>query len=131
MEQHSHGAGIPLQIRSERPKSNKVADFAPITIRDEQWRYLPVERLKGLDADDLSEYLGDLQFDGATAITSEWIGNDHPLFGSAGTPEDRTSAAAWESTEAAYLITVPAGPEEQAVLTVNSDDLTPRSKSVV
>ena len=131
MEQHSHGAGIPLQIRSERPKSNKVADFAPITIRDEQWRYLPVERLKGLDADDLSEYLGDLQFDGATAITTEWIGSDHPLFGAAGTPEDRTSAAAWESTDAAYLITVPAGPEEQAVLTVNSDDLTPSALHIV
>ncbi len=131
MEQHSHGAGVPLQIRSERPKSTSVADFAPITIRDEQWRYLPVERLRGLEADTLSEYLGDLQFEGAKAITTEWIGSDHPLFGAAGTPEDRTSAAAWESSEAAYLITVPAGPEEQAVLTVNSDDLTPSALHIV
>lgn len=131
MEQHSHGAGVPLQIRSERPRSTSVADFPDITIRDEQWRYLPVERLKGLEAYSLSEYLGDLQLDGATSITTSWIERSHPLFGAAGTPEDRTSAAAWESTDAAYLITVPAGPEEHAVLTVKSDDLTPSALHII
>lgn len=131
MEQHSHGAGVPLQIRSERPRSAKVADFEPITIRDEQWRYLPVERLMGLDADALSEYIGDLQFDGPTAITTSWIKADHPLFGAAGLPEDRTSAAAWESAEAAYLISVPAGSDEQAFLTVRSTDVTPSALHIV
>lgn len=131
MEQHSHGAGVPLQIRSERPRSTSVADFDEITIRDEQWRYLPVERLKGLEADSLSEYLGDLKFEGATAITTEWIDSKHPLFGAAGTPEDRTSAAAWESTDAAYLISVPAGPEEHVILTIDSDDLTPSAIHIV
>ena len=131
MEQHSHGAGVPLQIRSERPRSTKVADFEAITIRDEQWRYLPVERLKGLEADSLTEYLGDLKFDGASSITTEWISSEHKLFGAAGIPEDRTSAASWESTEAAYLITVPAGAEEQAVLTVDSSDLTPSALHIV
>jgi Fe-S cluster assembly protein SufD len=131
VEQHSHGAGVPLQIRSERPKSTSVADFDPITIRDEQWRYLPVERLKGLEEDALTEYLGDLQFDGPKAITTAWIKKDHPLFGAAGVPEDRTSAASWESTEAAYLITVPEGTDEPAVLTVNSSDFTPSALHVV
>ena len=49
MEQHSHGAGVPLQIRSERLRSANPSDFPAVTIRDEQWRYLPVERLNGLD----------------------------------------------------------------------------------
>lgn len=131
MEQHSHGAGVPLQIRSERPRSASVADFEPITIRDEQWRYLPVERLMGLDADALSEYVGDLQFDGPTSITTSWIKADHPLFGAAGLPEDRTSAAAWESAEAAYLISVPAGADEKAFLTVKSTDVTPSALHIV
>ena len=131
MEQHSHGAGVPLQIRSERPKSTKVADFEAITIRDEQWRYLPVERLKGLEADALSEYLGDLKFEGATKVTSEWISADHALFGAAGIPEDRTSAVSWESTDAAYLINVPADSDEQAILTVDSSDLTPSALHIV
>ncbi len=131
MEQHSHGAGVPLQIRSERPRSASVADFEPITIRDEQWRYLPVERLMGLDADALSEYIGDLQFDGPTSITTSWIKADHPLFGAAGLPEDRTSAAAWESAEAAYLISVPAGADEKAFLTVKSTDVTPSALHIV
>ncbi|MEY4452611.1 MAG: hypothetical protein RIT51_289 [Actinomycetota bacterium] len=131
MEQHSHGAGVPLQIRSERPRSASVADFEPITIRDEQWRYLPVERLMGLDADALSEYIGDLQFDGPTSITTSWIKADHPLFGAAGLPEDRTSAAAWESAEAAYLISVPAGADEKAFLTVKSNDVTPSALHIV
>ncbi|MEY2677001.1 MAG: hypothetical protein RL510_1021 [Actinomycetota bacterium] len=131
MEQHSHGAGVPLQIRSERPRSASVADFEPITIRDEQWRYLPVERLMGLDADALSEYIGDLQFDGPTSITTSWIKADHPLFGAAGLPEDRTSAAAWESAEAAYLISVPAGADEKAFLTVKSTDVTPAALHIV
>lgn len=131
MEQHSHGAGVPLQIRSERPRSASVADFEPITIRDEQWRYLPVERLMGLDADALSEYIGDLQFDGPTSITTSWIKADHPLFGAAGLPEDRTSAAAWESAEAAYLISVPAGADEHAFLTVKSTDVTPSALHIV
>jgi Fe-S cluster assembly protein SufD len=85
----------------------------------------------GLDADALSEYIGDLQFDGPTSITTSWIKADHPLFGAAGLPEDRTSAAAWESAEAAYLISVPAGADEKAFLTVKSTDVTPSALHIV
>ena len=59
MEQHSHGAGIPLQIRSERLRSTNPSDFPSITIRDEQWRYLPLERLGGLEGK-LKHFSGDL-----------------------------------------------------------------------
>ena len=131
MEAHSHGAGVPLQIRSERPKSVHAADFDAISIRDEQWRYLPVERLKGLDAVELSEYLGDLQLEASKEVTSEWINPDHPLFGSCGTPEDRTSALAWEACDAAYLLTIPAGEHQNVHLTINSSELEPAALHLV
>ena len=131
MQEHSHGAGVPLQIRSERPRSTKVEDFDEITTRDEQWRYLPVERLKGLDAAQLNEYIGDIQLTGDQAVTTEWISRDHKLFGSAGLPEDRTAAAAWESADAAYLVTVPEGVTEESVVTINSDDTTPSALHLV
>ena len=131
MEAHSHGAGVPLQIRSERPKSFKAADFEPISIRDEQWRYLAVERLKGLDSEALTEYMGDLTFQSESGVSTEWISPDHALFGSCGIPEDRTSASAWEACEAAYLINVPAGEGHHAQLTIDSSDTEPAALHIV
>ena len=129
MEQHSHGAGVPLQIRSERPRSANAADFEPISIRDEQWRYLPVERLKGLAGDEIVEYLGDLQITGP-AETS-WITAEDERFGSAGLPEDRISAAAWSASDAAYLISVSGEQIEPSVLTIDSKDTDPSALHIV
>ena len=130
MEQHSHGAGVPLQIRSERPRSANVADFAPISIRDEQWRYLPVDRLKGLaKVEDIVEYMGDLQLIGPAETA--WITAQDTRFGSAGLPEDRISAAAWSSSDAAYLITVSGEQTEPVVLTIDSKETEPAALHII
>ena len=110
---HSHGyvpgeADVPVQTRSERVKSTDVADFAPISRREEQWKYTTSEQLRGLDEDALSEFTGDFEFKAPDGVTTAWVGSEHPSFGAAGTPEDRPSAAAWGSAEQAYLITLPA-----------------------
>lgn len=88
MQEHSHGAGVPLQIRSERPRSTNPKDFGEISIRDEQWRYLNVDRLRGLDKS-LNSFTGKLaEFRTiATADSSRGI---------VGTPEDLVAANVWQ-----------------------------------
>jgi Fe-S cluster assembly protein SufD len=87
VEQHSHGAGVPLQIRSERPRSKNPSDFPSISVRDEQWRYLPTERLAGL-AEGLSKFTG--------SISGADLTNSGTLAGSVGLPEDLISAHVWQ-----------------------------------
>jgi len=109
---HSHGyvpeADVPIQSRAGRIKSTDVADFAPISRREEQWKYTTSEQLRGLDEDALSEFIGDFELKAPDNVTTAWVGSDHPAFGAAGIPEDRPSAAAWGSAEQAYLVTLPA-----------------------
>ncbi len=107
MAEHSHGAGIPVQTRSERLRSANVADFAPVSKREEQYRYVTSEQLAGLDADVLDEYVGDISIKHPDGVTTAWVSPDHPSFGAAGLPEDRPSAAAWGSAKQAYLVTIP------------------------
>ena len=107
MAEHSHGAGVPIQIRSARLRSANVADFGPVSRVEEQYRYISSERLAGLDADVLDEYVGDISIKHPDGVTTAWVGADHATFGAAGLPEDRPSAAAWGSAEQAYLVTIP------------------------
>jgi Fe-S cluster assembly protein SufD len=117
LSEHSHGFGVPIQTRSERIKSTKVDDFAEISTREEQWRYIGSDELGGLDKSGLEEFSGDITATTADAVETSWIESDHALFGSAGTPEDRVSAAGWEAAKAAYLIAIPANssPEPSSI----------------
>ena len=117
LSEHSHGFGVPIQTRSERIKSTKVDDFAEISTREEQWRYIGSDELGGLDKSGLEEFSGDITASTADGVETSWIESDHSLFGSAGTPEDRVSAAGWEAAKAAYLIAIPANssPEPSSI----------------
>ncbi|MEY2675064.1 MAG: hypothetical protein RL102_330 [Actinomycetota bacterium] len=105
LNEHSHGLA-PVQMRSERKRSSDAADFDAITMRDEQWRYLEAARLKGLDDLPLDEFSGDIELIAPAGVTATWISRDHTLFGSAGLPEDRVTAAAWGAASQAYLISI-------------------------
>ena len=124
---------VPIQTRSERVRSYKVADFAPISRREEQWKYTTSEQILGLDEDSLTEYLGDIETKFPDSVTTAWVGSDHAAFGAAGIPEDRPSAAAWESAEQAYLVTLPANHklECEAVIKLTSHDSTPSALHVI
>ena len=117
LSEHSHGFGVPIQTRSERIKSTKVDDFAEISTREEQWRYIGSDELGGLDKSGLEEFSGDITATTADGVETSWIESDHALFGLAGTPEDRVSAAGWEAAKAAYLISIPANssPEPSSI----------------
>ena len=117
LSEHSHGFGVPIQTRSERVKSTKLEDFAEISTREEQWRYIGSDELGGLDKSGLEEFSGDITATTADSVETSWIESDHALFGSAGIPEDRVSAAGWEAAKAAYLISIPenSSPESSSI----------------
>ena len=133
MAEHSHGAGAPLQIRSARLRSANVADFGPVSRVEEQYRYITSERLAGLDADSLDEYIGDISIKHPEGVTTAWVGSEHPAFGGAGLPEDRPSAAAWGSAEQAYLVTIPgdAKPDCEIQIGINSEATAPSALHVI
>jgi Fe-S cluster assembly protein SufD len=107
LSEHSHGFGVPIQTRSERLKSVTLSDFAEISTREEQWRYITADRLGGLDQAGLDEFSGDIEAKLADGVETSWIDSDHKLFGAAGIPEDRVAAAGWEAAKAAYLVSIP------------------------
>jgi len=118
LSEHSHGFGVPIQTRSERIKSTKLADFEEISTREEQWRYISADRLGGLDQDSLDEFSGDIDAKLADGVQSSWIDSENKLFGAAGIPEDRVAAAGWEAAQAAYLVSIPSSVTNSALSTV-------------
>ena len=112
---HSHGAGagVPDSSRAGRLTSYKLADFPAITGREEDWRFTPLKRLRGLDRVGIKgmELNGAAPLVEASApegVTVETVGRDDARIGSAGIPEDRVAAAAWENFSEATIVTLPA-----------------------
>lgn len=106
LSEHSHGSFVPLQIRSERPKSTSVSDFPAIDSRQDLWRYLSVEQLRGLDADVLAEYENEIKFASAAGVKVSWIPSTDALVGSVGIPEDRVAAAAYTNASKTLLVEI-------------------------
>ena len=133
LSEHSHGFGVPIQTRSERPKSTKLEDFEQISTREEQWRYITADRLGGLDQDSLDEFSGDIEAKLADEVESSWIDSDHKLFGAAGIPEDRVAAAGWEAAKAAYLVSIPSSATNsaQSTLTITSISADPAALHII
>jgi Fe-S cluster assembly protein SufD len=133
LSEHSHGFGVPIQTRSERPKSTKLEDFEPISTREEQWRYITADRLGGLDQESLDEFSGDIEAKLADGVESSWIDSDHKLFGAAGIPEDRVAAAGWEAAKAAYLVSIPSSATNsaQSTFTITSISADPAALHII
>ncbi|MFM5905779.1 MAG: Fe-S cluster assembly protein SufD [Micrococcales bacterium] len=130
---HSHGGEVPVQTRSERLKSTNVTDFPAVSRREEQWRYTTSEQLAGLDADSLAPFAGSISVKHPEEVSSSWVDSSHALVGSAGIPEDRPSAAAWQSASRAFLVNIPSDSKEdcEVQLSVESDDLNPSALHVI
>ena len=133
LSEHSHGFGVPIQTRSERLKSVKLSDFAEISTREEQWRYITADRLGGLDQAGLDEFSGDIESNLADGVEASWIESDHKLFGAAGIPEDRVAAAGWEAAQAAYLVSISSAVtgSAQSTITITSVSQDPAALHVI
>lgn len=115
MTQHgatAHSHGVPIQTRSERPKSTSVSDFAEISKTQEIWRYLPADKLRGLDAEVMQEISeSDIEISSSNGVTSRWVDSSDPMVGSAGLPEDRIAAAAWTNASRTLIVEVASNTE--------------------
>jgi Fe-S cluster assembly protein SufD len=133
LSEHSHGFGVPIQTRSERMKSVTLSDFAEISTREEQWRYITADRLGGLDQPGLDEFSGDIESKLAEGVETSWVESDDKLFGAAGIPEDRVAAAGWEAAKAAYLVSIPSTVtgSAQSTITITSVSADPAALHII
>ena len=124
IKEHSHGGNVPIQTRSERPRSTSVSDFPEISKLQEIWRYLPAEKLRGLGDPVMGEVAQQsVKLKLASGVTSRWVQATDPIVGSAGLPEDRASAAAWTNASKALVVEVANEIEvsEPSFVTINPD----------
>lgn len=118
------GDGVrPAQPRDARPgrvESYDVADFPVPNGREEEWRFTPLRRMRGL-------HKGDVEADGtvlveveATATVGvETVDRDDPRLGRAYVPTDRVSAQAYTGFTRATVVSVPAEAKPDRPIVVN------------
>jgi Fe-S cluster assembly protein SufD len=118
---HEHGAGSPLagpgtgraisqptDSRFERLASYDVADFPVPTGTEEEWRFTPLDRLRGLhDGTAAADGAVTVEVTAPNGVSVATVGRDDPRVGKAGKPVDRVAAQAFSSFEKATLISVP------------------------
>ncbi len=103
------------------------ADFGVPTGREEEWRFTPLRRLRGLhQADGGAAGEGKVSVDAVAAppATAETARRGDPRLGAAFIPADRVSAAAWAGFTEATVLTVPADTDSDrpSWITVRGED---------
>ncbi|GAA3977855.1 Fe-S cluster assembly protein SufD [Actinomadura viridis] len=116
----------PVSTLHERA-SYDVADFEVPTGREEEWRFTPLRRLRGLHngtADGDGKVL--VEIEAAPEVTVETAGRGDARLGRAYVPADRVSAQAWASFAEATVVTVPKETvaSRPTVLRLNGEDAT-------
>jgi len=99
----------PSKTKAQALRSFDVADFPALTGREEEWRFTPLRRLRGLASaspigtgpSPKHEY-GELP----AGVTVSTVDRGDPRIGSILTPFDRVSALAFGATERALLVSV-------------------------
>ncbi|MFJ3715932.1 Fe-S cluster assembly protein SufD [Streptomyces sp. NPDC090057] len=98
-----------VATRMSVPPSFDVADFPVPHGREEEWRFTPLERLRGLhDGTAVATGAGvKVAVEAPEGVTVETVGRDDARIGRAGTPVDRVAAQAYAAFEQAGVVTVP------------------------
>ena len=101
----------PVVDRSERMRSRRVSDFPVPTGREEEWRFTPLPRLRGLLDDDADQRSasGTVTIDVSAPedVKVERVASSDSRLGAVGEPGDRASAIAFSTSPTATIITVP------------------------
>ncbi|ALV36434.1 Fe-S cluster assembly protein SufD [Streptomyces sp. CdTB01] len=98
-----------VATRMSAPPSFDVADFPVPHGREEEWRFTPLERLRGLH-DGTAAVTGEgvtVAVEAPEGVTVETVDRDDARIGRAGTPVDRIAAQAYSAFEKAGVVTVP------------------------
>lgn len=102
------GAVIPAASRAERFTSYDVEAFEVPGGREENWRFTPMKRLRGLhDGSAVATGEITLETEAAPELKIESVGRDDERLGAAGVPSDRIAAQAYSSFKQATVVTVP------------------------
>ncbi len=98
-----------VATRMSAPPSFDVADFPVPHGREEEWRFTPLERLRGLhDGTAVAGGTGvKVDVQAPEGVTVEAVGRDDARIGKAGIPVDRVAAQAYSAFEKAGVVTVP------------------------
>jgi Fe-S cluster assembly protein SufD len=120
---HSHG--VPVADRGERFHSRDPQAFGVPTGREEDWRFTPLGRLRGLhDASTVA--IGPIQVDvdAPASVTIARVDRTDPRVGQRIAPADVVAARAWREFEQAVVVDVPDGVQADAPvrLTVKGTD---------
>jgi Fe-S cluster assembly protein SufD len=110
------GAALQSAVESDTPVSRlhehasyDPADFEVPTGREEEWRFTPLRRLRGLHgADPLPAGAVTVEVDAAPEVKVDSAQRGDSRVGASYVPTDRVSARAYASFDAATVITVPA-----------------------
>jgi Fe-S cluster assembly protein SufD len=105
----------PADARVERLLSRDPDAFPALTGREEDWRFTPLDRLRGLH-DGSAVVDGTLELSVTGPATVETIGPDHALVGTALTPADRPAALALRDFKEGQLVRVDGELTEPVVL---------------
>ncbi|MEU6643022.1 Fe-S cluster assembly protein SufD [Saccharomonospora sp. NPDC046836] len=102
-------ARVPAASRGERFTGYDAEAFEVPGGREENWRFTPMKRLRGLH-DGSAVVTGEVKVDADAApeVSVETVGREDERLGQAGVPSDRVAAQAYSSFETATLVTVPA-----------------------
>ncbi|MFJ9429657.1 Fe-S cluster assembly protein SufD [Streptomyces sp. NPDC101490] len=98
-----------VATRMSAPPSFDVADFPVPHGREEEWRFTPLARLRGLH-DGTAVASGEgvkVEIDAPEGVTVETVGREDERLRKAGVPVDRVAAQAYSSFEKASVVTVP------------------------
>ncbi|MGW1148343.1 Fe-S cluster assembly protein SufD [Streptomyces sp. NPDC002454] len=97
-----------VATRMSAPPSFDVADFPVPHGREEEWRFTPLDRLRGLhDGTAIATGSGvKVAINAPAGVTVETVGRDDARLGRAGTPVDRVAAQAYTGFETATVVTV-------------------------
>jgi len=114
-------AVAPSKTKLQALRSYDVADFPALTGREEEWRFTPLRRLRGLTsatpvgtgAAPKHEY-GELP----TGVTVSTLDRSDPRIGSILTPFDRISALAFGGIGRALLVSVARGATPESAVTI-------------
>jgi Fe-S cluster assembly protein SufD len=117
-------SGAPVSRLHER-QSFDPADFGVPSGREEEWRFTPLRRLRGLHTDEtLSPGKVAVSVDAAPGVAVERPEHGDPRLGTAFVPGDRVSARAFASFAEAVVLEVADSPERDAPtwVTVRGED---------
>ncbi|WP_405986436.1 Fe-S cluster assembly protein SufD [Streptomyces sp. NBC_00872] len=97
-----------VATRMSAPPSYDVADFPVPHGREEEWRFTPLERLRGLhDGTAVASDGVTVEVTAPDGVVVETVGREDARIGKAGIPVDRVSAQAFSSFEKASVVSVP------------------------